>query len=55
MTTIETIKEHAAAIIANGGPKDRNELEVMTIFNRLTGKSSGRAGKRTKKNHNNNW
>lgn len=55
MQTLQVIKDHAALIIANGGPKNRNEQEVMTIFNRLTGNGAANAGKRTKKNHNNNW
>ncbi len=55
MNTIQKIKDHAALIIANGGPKNSEEVAVMNIFNTMTGGKSGRAGKRTKKNHNNNW
>lgn len=38
-----------------GGPRTGNEIEIMKIYNQLNGKKAGNAGKRTKKNHNNNW
>ena len=46
MNTIETLKNHAALIMASGGPKNSDEIKVMEIFNTLTGKKAGNAGKR---------
>jgi hypothetical protein len=53
MKTLEKIAIHAAEIMANGGPKNTWERNVVDM---ATPKgNAGNAGKRTKKNHNKNW
>lgn len=53
MTTMQTIKDHAAAIWAKGAPFTEEELMILKMAT-PSGKA-GNAGKRTKKNHNKNW
>jgi hypothetical protein len=53
METLQRIKEHAAAIIAKGAPFTKEELAVLKLA--TPSRKAFNAGKRTTKNHNNNW
>ncbi len=53
MKTIDRIKAHAADLIQRGAPFTKDELAIIKMAT-PSGKA-GNAGKRTKKNHNNNW
>lgn len=44
--TLKRIKDHVELIMQAGGPKNKEELEVVKIFNNLTGGKAFNAGKR---------
>lgn len=46
MSTLDKIKTHAAEIMDNGGPKTKQEIEVVKIFNSISSGKAGNAGKR---------
>jgi len=58
MTTIEKINiEYTEAMEAmvRGDKLTANQKAVINIYNSLHAKKAGNSGKRTLKNHNNNW
>lgn len=46
LPTLKTIKDRAELIMQSGGPKNKEDLEIVQIFNKLTGGKAFNAGKR---------
>lgn len=44
--TLKKLKDRAEMIMNQGGPRNKEELEVIKIFNNLTGGKAFNAGKR---------
>lgn len=50
--TLQKLYDYVEEIMSRGGPKNKNELEAMKIFNRLYGGKAFNAGKRNKRSEN---